>query len=86
MECEIMSQFHLFSYNVHRLPVLLHIQFKVSLLVFKFLNDTASSYLSDIIKLYIPVRNNCFSDKNILQTPRVKTRYCRERAFSTLAP
>ena len=74
--------------NLHWLPVLSRIKFKILLLTFKSLNGIAPSYLETLLKPYVAsrsLRSNCML-KGTLITPRYKKRKHGSRAFSNAAP
>ena len=57
------------------------------MLTFKAIHGTAPEYIQDMIQLYEPARPlRSMNDKNVLVTPRVKTKNYGERSFSVAAP
>ena len=68
--------------SLHCLPIEHRIHYKVILLVFRCLHNLAPSYLSELLKLYAPERENLrSSDKLFLDYSIPSTKY-GERAFS----
>ena len=72
--------------DLHWLPVLERINFKILLLTFKTVNDLAPSYLKDILVNYKPTRNLRSSNKNLLTIPKYNLKSYGYRAFSVSAP
>ena len=72
--------------RLHWLQIHQRIRFKVLLLVYKVLNGGAPSYLSDIIKEYVPARKLRSMDSNQLQMSKTNTKYYGDRALSVIAP
>lgn len=64
-----------------------HIQsdFKVLLMTFKIINGLAPSYLSDLIKPYIPPWALCSQNTGLLSVPRVKKKSAGCRTISHCA-
>ena len=56
--------------ELHWLPVRKKIEFKILLLAYKCLHGTASSYLREMLKEYIPPRTLISASKNLLCEPR----------------
>ncbi|KAK6187421.1 hypothetical protein SNE40_005454 [Patella caerulea] len=72
--------------QLHWLPVNQRIMFKINTITFNCLNDPlAPSYLSDLIKQYVPSRSLRSSHKNQLVCPVQKSKF-GERAFVYAAP
>ena len=68
--------------SLHWLPIEHRIHYKVILFVFRCLHGLAPSYLSELLKLYAPERENLrSSDKVFLYYSIPSTKY-GERAFS----
>ena len=60
--------------------------FKILLFTFKALNGLAPSYLSDLVKFYVPERDLRSSSQKLLAVPFSKTKSYGDRAFSICAP
>ena len=72
--------------QIHWLPVVGRVHFKVLLQVYKPLHGLAPSYLVDLIQLYTPSRAlRSATDGYTLQQPRTKTAW-GDRPFSRLGP
>ena len=72
--------------QLHWLPVVDRVHFKVLLQVYKALHGLAPNYLVDLIQLYRPSRAlRSATDGYTLQQPRTKTAW-GDRAFSRLGP
>ena len=71
--------------NLHWLPVKQRVAFKIMLITWKALNDSAPTYLQDLLTQYSPHRHLRSSDKHLLVTPRTRTLY-GDQAFSVSAP
>ena len=76
----------LILFDLHWLPVIHRINFKVLLLTYKTLCGMALAYMSDIIHPYVPARTLRSSSSNLLQMPSAGTITYGERAFSIRAP
>ena len=59
--------------DLHWLPVEQQLIFKILLFTFKALNGLAPSYLSDLVKFYVPERNLRSSFQKLLAVPFSKT-------------
>ena len=69
--------------SLHWLPVEKRIDYKLSLLCYKSLNDLAPSYLASLLKVYIPPRQlRSSSDSLIFQIPHYYYKTLGERSFS----
>ncbi len=68
--------------SFHWLPIHVRSDFKVLLVTYKIVN----SYLSDLIKPYVPYRALCSQNIGLLCVPRVKKKSAGCRAFSYRAP
>ena len=72
--------------ELHWLPVIARIQYKIASLTYQCLNDPDfPSYITDLITPYVPTRPLRSSSKNTLQPPRTKFKTFGNRAFSTQA-
>ena len=72
--------------SLHWLPVKYRIEFKTLLLTYRILNDSAPSYLKNLISPYQPSRPLRSGDKLLLSVPRSKTKSYGDRCFSFRAP
>ena len=73
--------------ELHWLPIIKRIEYKLLLITYKCVHDLAPSYLTELIKLYIPPRTLRTSSMDLLDQPRaIKTSTYGERAFSAAAP
>ena len=68
--------------QLHWLPVSQRIDYKILLLTFKALNGQAPSYITELLKPYVPTRNLRSSSKNLLKVPPVKLVSYGHRCFS----
>ena len=73
-------------FDLHWLPVIHRIDFKVLLLTYKTLSGMAPAYMSDMLHPYVPTRTLRSSSSNLLQMPSARTITYGERAFSIRAP
>lgn len=73
--------------QLHWLPIKERIDYKLALLVYKCLNNTAPQYLSNLVKTPPVSKYNLRShnDKTLLQVPRTNTK-AAERSFSFAGP
>lgn len=71
---------------LHWLPVKFRVDFKILLLTFKALHGLAPSYLTDLLKPYVPDRNLRSSDSALLVVPKSRLITKGDRAFSIKAP
>ena len=71
--------------QLHWLPVSQRIDYKILLLTFKALNGQAPSYITELLKPYVPTRNLRSSSKNLLKVPPVKLVSYGHRCFSFVA-
>ena len=72
--------------QLHWLPVRYPIVFKILLLVYKALNGTAPSYISELLKYYTSERKLRSSSQHLLATPKATLKTYGERAFAVAAP
>ena len=72
--------------HLHWLPVKQRIKFKMMVLIYKSLNNTAPRYLSDLIQPYVPIRSLRSGDKDLLHVPFTKSQLVKQRAFSVAGP
>jgi hypothetical protein len=71
--------------DLHWLPVSYRIMYKIALIVYKSMNDSAPSYISDLLQLYVPIRNLRSIDKLLLRVPRSYHTW-GDRSFAVAAP
>ena len=67
--------------DLHWLPVLCRIQFKVLLLTFKALNDLAPSYLCDLVNVYAPKKDLRSQHDFRLDPPKTRLKTYGDRGF-----
>jgi hypothetical protein len=74
--------------ELHWLPILLRIDFKILTMVYKCINRQAPSYLCDLIKIRPERRMTLRSDTNykMLEIPTTKRKTFAERSFSVSGP
>ena len=73
--------------TLHWLPIQARIKDKLSTLCHSFFSDTASFYLSDLLRVYSPSRQlRSSSDSRTLRIPHMKTKTFGHRSFSYAAP
>ena len=73
--------------ELHWLPIKFRVSFKISLIVFKCLNDeNFPSYLSELLTIYTPSRTLRSLDTNLLVKPLMKLTTFGERSFFFAAP
>ncbi|MGH0146846.1 UNVERIFIED_CONTAM: hypothetical protein FKN15_009424 [Acipenser sinensis] len=72
--------------SLHWLPITAHIQFKTIVLAYRYLDQTAPSYLQALISPYTPTRPLRSSCTRRLAVPPLRSPASRARSFSTLAP
>ena len=70
---------------LHWLPVEKRIMFKVATVIFKCLNGSAPSYLTELIQVHRPIRNLRSRGGNLLVKNRCNNSF-GDRAFSNFAP
>ena len=71
--------------ELHWLPVVERIKFKILLLTWKIVNGCAPPYFDDLISEYVPTRNLRSSGTGLLTPLRVKCSF-GEKAFANSAP
>ena len=72
--------------SLHWLLVIQRIEFKISVLVYKYLNGVAPQYLCKLLHFYAKDRDlRSAGDKTLLETPQVRTKF-GEKAFCYYAP
>ena len=70
-------------HTLHWLPVEQRIEYKLLLLAFKSVNNDGASYLSDLLKFYIPSRQlRSSSDTRLLRIPSFCLKSFGQRKFS----
>ena len=72
--------------ELHWLPVVKRIQFKVVTTVFKVMHDTAPAYLQELIVPYAPSRGLRSREHNLLCVPFTRSTVAGSRAFSIAGP
>ena len=72
--------------ELHWLPVVKRIQFKVVTTVFKAMHDTAPAYLQELIVPYAPSRGLRSREHNLLCVPFTRSTVAGSRAFSIAGP
>ena len=70
----------------HWLPVRYRIVFIILLPVYKALNGTAPSHISELLKYYTSERKLRSSSQHLLATPKARLKTHGERAFAVAAP
>ncbi len=73
-------------YYLHWLPVKYRIEYKILLLTFKALHNSAPPYLYDLLHIYIPKCTLRSSSSVSLVVPSVRLATMGSRAFSCAAP
>ena len=68
--------------QLHWLPVRYRIVFKILLLVYRALNGTAPSYISELLKYHTSERKLRSSSQHLLATPKARLKTYGERAFA----
>ena len=71
--------------QLHWLPVRARINFKIAVTVFKCLNNTAPTYLSDMLSIDNPAYALRSAQSVVLRVPRTQTVMC-ERSFHVMGP
>ena len=72
--------------DLHWLPVLQRIKFKILILVFKCVHQFAPPYLVELIHQHVPRRSLRSAEKDLLTVPYTNSDMCRTRAFSIAGP
>ena len=72
--------------ELHWLPIIARIEYKIILLTYKSLKGRAPFYLRSLLSSYAPKRMLRSSAKHLLQTPIATTKAHVERSFSVAAP
>ena len=72
--------------RLHWLPISSRIDYKILILVYKSLEKSAPSYISDLLLKYTPSRTLRSSGTNLLVIPESSTKRHRKAAFSAYAP
>ena len=71
--------------KLHWPAVRKRIEFKILLLAYKCLHGTATSYLRELLKEYVPPRTLRSTSKNLLCEPRTTMKTYGDRSFSACA-
>ena len=73
--------------SLHWLPITARIEYKIASLCHSFFSNTAPSYLSALLSVYVPSRDlRSSTDVRILRIPHVKTKTFGHRSFYYAAP
>ena len=72
--------------ELHWLPVEQRIKFKVLLLVWKSVNESAPAYLQELVQPYVPTRSLRSSIQGQLMVPYTRSTCAQSRAFSIAGP
>ena len=72
--------------NLHWLPIVQRIHFKVMITVFKAMHNTAPAYLQELIVPYVPSRGLRSQEHNLLCVPFTRSTLAGSRAFSIAGP
>ena len=73
--------------KLHWLPIAQRINHKIFSLCFDVVSDTATLYLSDLLRLYFPSDSlRSSADTHILRIPKRKNKFQGQCAFSHLGP
>ena len=72
--------------SLHWLPVRLRILFKLLLLVYRCVNETAPKYLCELVSPYRPSRSLRSDSQLLLVVPKCRLKTYGERAFSAAGP
>ena len=67
-------------------PVEHKIRFKILLLTYKYLNNIAPSYLIDLVRPYVPIRNLKSTSEHFIEVSPYHLESYGHRAFSVSAP
>ena len=73
-------------FNLHWLPVVYRIRFKILLLIYKALNGLAPAYLNDLLAPYQPSRALRSADQHLLTPVKWRLEYFGRRSFQAAAP
>ena len=72
--------------ELHWLPVAAHVHHKTLTYIYKAIEGTAPSYLSDLIEPYVPRRRLRSEGLNLLEVPKYERECYGQRKFSSAAP
>ena len=72
--------------ELHWLPVTQRVDYKIALLTYKCLNETAPGYLCNLVTPYNPPRTLRSSSQNFLDPPKAKKPTMGRRSFAYAAP
>lgn len=72
--------------ELHWLPIKYRIQFKILLFTFKIINNTAPTYLKELLNPYVPARALRSSSQLLLVQPRSRLKSRGDRSFAFAAP
>ena len=72
--------------ELHWLPVVSRINYKVALLTYKSIHGQAPDYLCNLITPYVPPNSLRSGEQNLLRVPRTNTKTLGIRSFLYAAP
>ena len=72
--------------DLHWLPVMFRLQYKVLLYTFKSLHGTSPSYLCELVEKHHPRRQLRSATKSLLIVPKTRTKTYGDRSFRKAAP
>ena len=72
--------------ELHWLPVVQRVKFKILLLCYKCINNQGPAYLKELLVPYTPARSLRSASANLLEVPKSSTVTFGDRAFSIAAP
>ena len=74
-------------FQLHWLPIKFRIDYKIALLCFKCLNNTAPTYLKDLVQVYVPRRAlRSSTDNSKFLKPVMNYKFYGEKSFSFYGP
>jgi hypothetical protein len=71
---------------LHWLPIDQRIKYKILVLTFRALHDSAPSYIKDLLTIYEPTRSLRSGGQNLLVGPPTRLKTYGDRSFSAAAP
>ena len=71
---------------LHWLPIEYRITYKILLITFKALHDYSASYITELIKHYIPAHSLHSSNNNLFSQPTSKLNFYGDRSFTVCKP
>ena len=72
--------------SLHWLPILVRIEFKLLLIIYKCLNNQCPNYLQSLVSVYVPARSLRSSQDSCCLTKGIPQRSYGKRAFAFAAP